>query len=65
MKTTQYIKPQTEVVLIKTYIHLLPASSNKIVDGAESVVINPSTMEGGDGIDAASRRSIWGDDDEF
>lgn len=59
----QYFQPQTEVVMIKTNAQLLEGSPNKIVGEANSAIIDPDKMEGGDGSDAASRRSIWDDEE--
>ena len=44
-------------------IDTLLANSNMIVGDGDSAELNPGTMEGGNGSDAASRGSIW--DDEF
>ena len=63
MKKMQYFQPQTEVVLIKTNTQLLEGSPNKIVGDSPSAIIDPDKMEGGDGSDAASRRSIWDDEE--
>lgn len=58
----QYFQPQTEVVMIKTNTQLLEGSPNKVGDD-DKVIIDPGSMEGDDGGDAASRRSIWDDDE--
>ena len=58
----QYFQPQTEVVMIKTNTQLLEGSPNKVGDDNQ-VIIDPGSMGGGDGSDAASRRSIWDDDE--
>lgn len=63
MKKMQYFQPQTDVVLIQANTQLLNASANKIQGEAESAIIDPEKMEGGDGSDAASRRSIWDDEE--
>lgn len=63
MKKMQYFQPQTDVVLIQANTQLLNASANKIQGEAESAIIDPEKMEGGDGGDAASRRSIWDDEE--
>ena len=62
MKKMQYFQPQTEVVMIKTNAQLLEGSPNKVGD-TNQVIIDPEKMEGGDGSDAASRRSIWDDEE--
>lgn len=59
----QYFQPQTEVVMIKTNTQLLEGSPNKITGDANSAIIDPEKMEEGDGGDAASRRSIWDDEE--
>ena len=60
----QYIQPQTEVDLMLPDTQLLTAS-NTIDDNADDVILNPETMERGDGSNAASRRAVWYDEDEF
>ena len=64
MKKMQYIQPQTEVDLMLPDTQLLTAS-NTIDDNADDVILNPETMEEGDGSNAASRRAVWDDEDEF
>ena len=64
MKKMQYIPPQTEVDLMLPDTQLLTAS-NTIDDNAYDVILNPETMEEGDGSNAASRRAVWDDEDEF
>lgn len=64
MKKMQYIQPQTEVDLMLPDTQLLTAS-NTINGDADDVILNPETMEGGDGSNAASRRAVWDDEDEF
>ena len=66
MKKTAYIQPLTYVVTIKTNGQLLQAASpNKINEDGSKAIINPETLEGGDGSDAASRRTIWDDEEDF
>ena len=65
MKKMQYLQPQTEVVLIKTNTHLLDASPNTIKGDAENTILDTEKMEEGNGGDAASRRSLWDDEDDF
>lgn len=69
MKKTVYIQPLTYVVTIKTNGQLLQAASpNKIIDDGDKtyVIIDPDKMgEGGNGSDAASRRTIWDDEEDF
>lgn len=65
MKKTAYIQPLTYVVTIKTNGQLLQAASNKINEDGSGAIINPETLEGGDGSDAASRRTIWDDEEDF
>ena len=60
----QYIQPLTEVDLMLPDTQLLTAS-NTIDDNAYDVILNPETMEEGDGSNAASRRAVWDDEDEF
>lgn len=60
----QYIQPQTEVDLMLPDTQLLTAS-NTIDSNADDVILNPETMEEGDGSNAASRRAVWDDEDEF
>ena len=62
MKKKLYIQPQSMFVGEET-IDTLLANSNMIVGDGDSAELNPGTMEGGNGSDAASRGSIW--DDEF
>lgn len=60
MKKKLYIQPQSMFVGEETIDTLLV---NSIVGDGNSAELNPETMGGGDGSDAASRGSIW--DDEF
>ena len=60
----QYIKPQTEVDLMLTDTQLLTAS-NTIDGNTDNVILNPETMEEGDGSNAASRRAVWVDEGGF
>ena len=63
MKKMQYFQPQTEVVMIQANTQLLEGSPNKIVGDSPSAIIDPDNMGTGDGSDAASRRSIWDDEE--
>ncbi len=60
MKKKLYIQPQSMFVGEETIDTLLV---NSIVGAGDSADLNPESMDGGDGSDAASRGSIW--DDEF
>ena len=60
MKKKLYIQPQSVFVEEDTIDTLL---ANSIVREGDSTDLNPETMIGGDGSDAASRGNIW--DDEF
>lgn len=65
MKKMQYLQPQTEVVLIKTNTHLLDASPNRIQGDNPEAILDPVNMKGSDGSDAASRHSLWDDEEDF
>lgn len=65
MKKMQYLQPQTEVVLIKTNTHLLDASPNRIQGDDPKAIIDTNTLGEGNGEDAASRRSLWDDEEDF
>ena len=56
MEKQQYIKPQASVIIIQNT--LLTDASNKY-SGGDSATLNRSTMEDGDGGDAASRDGGW------
>ncbi len=60
MKKKLYIQPQSMFVGEETIDTLLV---NSIVGDGDSAELDPGTMDGGNGSDAASRGSIW--DDEF
>ena len=64
MKKMQYIQPQTEVDLMLPDTQLLTAS-NTIDGNTDNVILNPETMEEGDGSNAASRRAVWDDEGGF
>ena len=57
MKKQQYIKPQASVIIIQNTL-LTGASPNKYT-GQDNLKLNPASMEGSDGSDAASRGSDW------
>lgn len=59
MKKTQYMKPQTIIVMVKTKRHLLINS----IDREHNATFDVSSMTEGDGSDAASRGGLWDDDD--
>lgn len=65
MKKMQYLQPQTDVVLINTNVQLLSGSPNTIKGDAPEANLDPNSMSEGNGGDAASRRSLWDDDDDF
>lgn len=65
MKKMQYLQPQTDVVLINTNVQLLNGSPNKIQGDTPEAILDPVNMTGGDGGDAASRRSLWDDEEDF
>ena len=60
MKKTQYQQPAISVLLLRS-IGML-AKSN-ILDANGNANLNASTMEGGDGSDAARSNAGWDDED--
>lgn len=64
MKKLHYIQPQAEPTAVDMQYQLL-ANSNQIDETAADVDLNPNTMIGGDGADAAGRsNSIWDEEEE-
>ena len=66
MKKLQYIQPQTIVVRMQT-VHMIAGSNeNKITGDVNNTKLNPGSMVGDDGGDAASRRhrNDWDDEED-